>query len=65
MPKLQNIGGQNSGQNILPKMEAHMRSTHLKLDPIETSSFVNTTGPPGVLVSSNADQKIIGQSVQF
>ena len=42
-----------------------MRSTHLKLDPIETSSFVNPTGPPGVMVSSNPDQKIIGQSVQF
>ena len=42
-----------------------MRSTNLKLDPIETNSFVNPTGPPGVMTSQNAEQKMVGQSAQF
>ena len=41
MPKLQNLnlGGAGGGGNILPKVnEQSMRSTHLKLDPIDTSA---------------------------
>ena len=42
-----------------------MRSTNLKLDPIESGNFVNTTGPPGIMTSQNAEQKMVGQSAQF
>ena len=44
IPKLQNLNtnaGSGGGSNILPKMETNMRSTHLKLDPIDASSFVS------------------------
>jgi len=62
MPKL------HPGQ--LPKVnEAGMRSTFVKLDPIETNSgFVNTTGPPGVSDHQNHSSKHGNQlstSVQF
>ena len=42
IPKLQNIGGQN-GPSILPKMDANMRATHLKLDPIDTTGIMMTS----------------------
>ena len=47
-------------------MENNMRTTHLKLDPIETNTanFVSQAGPQ-TTTNHKADQKIIGQSVQF
>lgn len=42
IPKLQNISGQN-GPSILPKMDANMRATHLKLDPIDTTGIMMTS----------------------
>ena len=47
MPKLQKITHNNSGNagpGILNKAEAHMRSTHLKLEPIESVGFGNPSG---------------------
>ena len=66
MPKLQNVGGNRGGVNELPKVNENpnMRSTNLKLDPIETGNFVNPTGPPGIMTSQNAEQKV-NQSAQF
>ena len=63
MPKLQNVGGNRE----LPKVaeNSNMRSTNLKLDPIESGNFVNPTGPPGIMTSQNAEQKMVGQSAQF
>ena len=61
----------------MPKMEGAMRATHVKLDPIDTNStsFVNATGPPGMVSVSNANSistqdhpqstKGLNASVQF
>lgn len=47
-------------------MEGNMRATHLKLDPIDTQSFVNPTGPPGMnTVTSSNDSKSINASMLF
>ena len=58
MPKLQNVGGNRE----LPKVpeNSNMRSTNLKLDPIETGNFVNPNGPTGIMTSQN-----VNQSAQF
>ena len=70
MPKLQNVSGNRGGGNQsheLPKVAENnnLRSTNLKLDPIETGNFVNPTGPPGIMTSQNADHKMVNQSAQF
>ena len=48
MPKLQKITHNNSGNagqpGIMNKAEHHMRSTHLKLEPIESVGFGNPSG---------------------
>ena len=67
MPKLQKITHNNSGNagggsGILNKAEHHMRSTHLKLEPIESVGFGN---PSGLLTTQGADPKHVNQSVQF
>eukprot|EP00354_Favella_ehrenbergii_P003126 CAMPEP_0170454918 /NCGR_PEP_ID=MMETSP0123-20130129/3021_1 /TAXON_ID=182087 /ORGANISM="Favella ehrenbergii, Strain Fehren 1" /LENGTH=79 /DNA_ID=CAMNT_0010717813 /DNA_START=1205 /DNA_END=1444 /DNA_ORIENTATION=+ len=63
MPKLQKISHNNSGgSGILSKAEHHMRSTHLKLEPIESVGFGN---PSGMLTTNGNDPKHVNQSVQF
>jgi len=65
MPKLQKITHNNSGNTgggsgILNKAEHHMRSTHLKLEPIESVGFGN---PSGLLTTQGNEPKHVNQSV--
>ena len=63
MPKLQKIGG----PSILHKMDNHMRSTHLRLDPIESAVGGITGNASGLLTTHGNEGKghLINQSVQF
>jgi len=57
LQKLQNLKHGTHG-NMLAKMESNMRTTHLKLDPIDTSMsspLVNPNGSSGVLTVTNGD----------
>ena len=59
MPMLQKI---SHNPQALNKMENHMRSTHLRLDPIESVGIGNSSG---LLSTHGNDPKHLNQSVQF
>lgn len=46
-------------------MDGNMRATHLKLDPIDSQSFVNPTGAPGGMNTVTNNPNNVSASMQF
>ena len=57
MPKLQKINPPQHHGAILHKMDNHMRSTHLRLDPIESAVSGMPANASGMLTTHGTEGK--------